>query len=317
MGRTPTLATETPLAPDAGDTLVVPAAAAWAASADISARSTLATILGDTVVPLGGEFWLSELFRLTEPFGFSDRLVRTSMSRLATEGWVETRRQGRRSRYSLSDYARQESLAAEKRIYRRSASPATEPGAQWLLVFSVDPQLATHLRWRGFAETSPGVLGRPETQPSDAEEVFRELGMEEPPMAVAQFVDATKLSSSTHFRATSGLEVVEAKYADFVDRYGALAAEASMSGPEAFAFRTMLVHDLRRCRLAQPDIPTAALPQDWIGNRAHALAADRYHQLSPTAWSWVAEVTGNGDGSRVDEHRFDEPQSALNPMEQP
>ena len=69
---------------------------------DISARSVLVTVLGDSVLPVTKTVWLSSLFELARPFGFSERLVRTSMFRLAAEGWVSNERVGRRSRYSLT-----------------------------------------------------------------------------------------------------------------------------------------------------------------------------------------------------------------------
>ena len=135
----------------------------WAQEPDISARSTLVTILGDTVAPLGGTVWLSHLIALTEPFGFSDRLVRTSLFRLAAEGWVSNERVGRQSRYSLTDYGRRETEAAEQRIYRR---PSGHWDGWWTLVFlapdGADSDAATrHLRWRGFARLADGVQARP------------------------------------------------------------------------------------------------------------------------------------------------------------
>jgi len=39
---------------------------------------------------------------LVRPFGISDRLVRTSVFRLAEEGWLDAQRDGRRSRYTLN-----------------------------------------------------------------------------------------------------------------------------------------------------------------------------------------------------------------------
>lgn len=82
-------------------------AKAWGRAGDISARSALVTILGDTIAPLGGAAWLADVITLAEPFGFSERLIRTSMFRLAAEGWVVSERHGRRSRYGLTDHGRE------------------------------------------------------------------------------------------------------------------------------------------------------------------------------------------------------------------
>ena len=130
----------------------------WGQLADTSARSVLVTILGDSVAPLGGEVWLADLFTLTQPFGFNQRLVRTSMYRLVNENWVVSERVGRQSRYRLTHYAALETADADRRIYQRSSLPWNEV---WSLVFTDSPlsgdgesvrRLAQHLRWHGLPE---------------------------------------------------------------------------------------------------------------------------------------------------------------------
>ena len=91
------------------------------AEPDISARSVLVTVLGDSVLPVTKTLWLSSLFELAEPFGFSERLVRTSMFRLAAEGWMSNERIGRRSRYSMTLLAVRESEDADRRIYSKES----------------------------------------------------------------------------------------------------------------------------------------------------------------------------------------------------
>jgi len=50
------------------------------------ARSLLVTVWGDTLAPHGGDVWLSTLIQLLAPFGVNERLVRTSVFRLARTG---------------------------------------------------------------------------------------------------------------------------------------------------------------------------------------------------------------------------------------
>lgn len=54
--------------------------------------SLLVTILGDAIAPRGGTVALASLIRLAAPFGLTERLVRTSIGRLAKEHWVEFER---------------------------------------------------------------------------------------------------------------------------------------------------------------------------------------------------------------------------------
>src|SRR2546429_9997001 len=61
--------------------------------------SLLITVFGDSIAPRGGAVTLGSLIRLAAPFGLTERLVRTSVARLARQGWLAGKRSGRRSEY--------------------------------------------------------------------------------------------------------------------------------------------------------------------------------------------------------------------------
>ena len=84
-------------------------------------KSLVMTIFGDSVVPHGGMVWLGSLIEMLAPFGVNDRLLRTSVFRLAQEGWLGSQRDGRRSNYAIMPDA-QRRLA---RAYRSVYSPLT------------------------------------------------------------------------------------------------------------------------------------------------------------------------------------------------
>lgn len=271
-------------------------ALAWGRESDISARSAIVTILGDTVAPLGGTLWLSDLIALAEPFGFSERLVRTSMFRLAAEGWVENERVGRRSRYALTPYGLDEIATAEERIYRRRGRSWD---GQWTLVFLPDDadgaeELSRHLRWRGFAQMADGVQARPNDDVAATRRLFERLQLDiHPPMAAARFDGSAPVAASAPFRSDSGLADAEDGYRRFVNRYRWTvdAGLDRLPPADAFALRTMLVHDLRRARLRDPELPPALLPDDWVGHRAVELAGSVYRTVSDDAWSFVTDLT--------------------------
>src|SRR5271170_2974994 len=79
--------------------------------------SLLVTIFGDAIAPRGGAVTLGSLIRLAAPFGLAERLVRTSVARLAREGWLATRRSGRRSEYRLTRAGAARFAEATDRIY--------------------------------------------------------------------------------------------------------------------------------------------------------------------------------------------------------
>lgn len=289
---TTSTATSTPTNPR-----VAALADTWRERDEISARSVLVTILGDTVAPLGGVIWLADLIGLASSFGYNDRLVRTSMFRLAADGWVTNERVGRRSRYSLTEFGQAEIADATSRIYRRSALPWD---GQWTLVFLAagssngEHELARHLRWHGYAQIAHNVHAKPNADADGARTLLERLALQPQPMVATASFDATGPAGASTFRADSGLARAEAAYREFVDRYEW--TESLTTGDlvpqDAFLLRTMIVHDLRRSRLADPELPADLLPADWIGARAMAMAGAAYQAIDDAAWRWVEAVTG-------------------------
>jgi len=262
--------------------------------ADISARSVLVTIFGDSVVPTGGEVWLGDLIGLVEPFGFSDRLVRTSMFRLTAEGWFDIERVGRRSRYRLTPAATDEFAAAEARIYHR---PRPSWDGMWTLVF-LDAELPREqrepferaMRTLGYVRLATGVLGAPRADdPAVAPRVARRVGLAGPlPVAAARFPDLASLVSAGWPGERLESARVAARYHDVVARYAWTRDldAASLGDSDAFLARTMLVHELRRARLDDPDLPAELCGPGWPADAVMELAADAYRVLSPGAWRW-------------------------------
>ena len=89
------------------------------------------TILGDAIAPRGGVIALGSLIELARPFGITDRLVRTSIGRLANEQWVSSQRSGRVSFYSLTNHGRARFAEATQRIY---GAPPADWNGEWTLV---------------------------------------------------------------------------------------------------------------------------------------------------------------------------------------
>src|SRR5262249_6541499 len=130
----------------------------------IRGGSLLITIFGDSIAPRGGAVTLGSLIGLAHPFGLAERLVRTSVARLASDGWLISRRDGRRSGYRLSPTGLDRFAEATARIY--GEIPSTW-GKQWTLLI-LPPgtsgrrqSIRDELRWLGFGEVSAGVFAHP------------------------------------------------------------------------------------------------------------------------------------------------------------
>ena len=115
---------------------------------------------------------LASLIELARPFGLTERLVRTSIGRLANERWVSSERSGRSSFYSLTPYGKARFAEATQRIY--GAPPQSWDG-QWTLVIvpaSLKKQRDTlrgELTWLGFGQITAGVF----VHPTHTEETIR------------------------------------------------------------------------------------------------------------------------------------------------
>lgn len=279
-------------------TLDVPARVqAWRAAPHISARSVLVTILGDAVLPVARSVWLSQLFRLAEPFGFNTRLVRTSLFRLVEEGWVGSERVGRRSRYLLTPLAEREFADAAARIYR-DQRPAL--GGDWTLVLfdgtRLSPRerdrLARHLGWHGFVPFERGVLASPicstETARHVLDAAFPEI---RPAVARAEFGDIADLVRDEFFSAAFAFDGIGEAYRSYVDSYREFRGACEGLRPvDAYCTRTMLIHDLRRITLRTPPVPRELLPTPWPGDDAYALAGALYPSLCAASAAQLEDV---------------------------
>src|SRR4029077_10247985 len=149
----------------------------WRAQRPLRAGSLLITIFGDAIAPRGGAVTLGSLIRLATPFGLTERLVRTSVARLAREGWLSTARHGRRSEYRLSPQGSARFAEATQRIY---GPPHPPWDGRWTLVLLParkrrPKQVRETLRWLGFGQLSPNVFAHPGATAEQSREWLRSL----------------------------------------------------------------------------------------------------------------------------------------------
>src|SRR3974390_13897 len=68
--------------------------------------SIVITVFGDAIVPRGGSVWLGTLLEFFKTLDIDSGVVRTAMSRLAADGWLEREKVGRNSFYRLGGRGR-------------------------------------------------------------------------------------------------------------------------------------------------------------------------------------------------------------------
>ncbi len=269
----------------------------WVAEPKNTARSVLATIFGDSIAPVGGSIWLGQLFTLTNVFGFSPRLVRTSLYRLTGEGWCLNERVGRQSRYYLTELATRETDQAEQRIYH---APDPLWSGEWVAAFIRSPSLpddvaqrvAQRLGWQGFLPLRNDMLVSPTATMEQTQDVCNRASPDHRvPLATMTFPELEQLVADDFFAEALSIEHRGKAYDEFVALYESIDAKKATNDPEsAFGIRTMLVHDLRRIRLSGPDLPTQLLPDEWPGLRAFEVARSLYPVLSKAVNPWLSSV---------------------------
>jgi phenylacetic acid degradation operon negative regulatory protein len=276
----------------------------------LRAKSLVMTIFGDSIAPHGGTVWLGSLIELLAPLGVNDRLVRTSIFRLAEEGWLESERSGRRSSYAITADA----LKQFGKAYRRVYAPL-EPvwDGYWILLFApssdVAPSKRSPLRkellWEGFGMLSPGVYASPVVEESVVHEMLQRFGLQDQLFVVkAKDLPGTGGKSlSAAVEEAWPLKEVREGYKRFITQFAPLAhslAGRDVAPEQAFVIRTLLIHEFRRVQLHDPKLPAELLPSAWPGKEAYALCSEIYRRTYAAAEEYLLAALRREDDSAAE-----------------
>ena len=248
----------------------------------------MVTVFGDAVVPRGGSVWLGTLLEVFAGMGIGAGVVRTAMSRLAADGWVERTRIGRNSFYRLTGLGDAASAAAAGRIYGGPA-PGWDGRFHLLLAGSAAERDGARdaLQRSGFGAAAPGVWIAPSHAPipPEAAGLLRMTSTMHPD-------DARELAARAWpLRGTADA------YRRFLGTVAALQHGLADTGDlDALVARTLLIHGYRRIVLRDPCLPLALLPDDWPGTAARRLCADVYRALLPASERWLDRYGRSQDG---------------------
>ena len=277
----------------------------------VQAPSLILSLFGDAIAPHGSRAWLGSIIRLLEPLGLSERLVRTSVFRLAQAGWVASESVGRRSDYALTPSGQRRVDEAARHIY---ASWAPLWDRRWrliLVVGQIEPKLRDQLRqalfWQGFGLLGQDCFVHPSADLSSAFDALLAEGLGD---ALGQIVpilgaDAQLGGSASNADLVArawNLEHLSRAYEQFVATYmPSLAAlrrdrHAELDPEDAFLLRLLLIHDYRRLLLRDPQLPDVLLPVDWPGQQARVLCKDLYRRLVVPSERHLAQWLRTADG---------------------
>ncbi|MBV1925709.1 MAG: GntR family transcriptional regulator [Rhodobacteraceae bacterium] len=222
--------------------------------------SLVITAFGDLVQYRGGEISTARLRQLLGRVGVEPGTLRTALSRLRRDGWVESERKGRTSIYRLSVKGLERFAPATTRIY---AQPRTEPVSNWAIDLDLNALGTTGVT------ISPADEAQSDETP-DAD--FRVVG------------NITNLSA--RYRASLLSASHRSSLAALVSDLDALAGD--FSDPlDAAAARLLLIHRWRRIVLRFPELAPELMPDDSPLRHPRGAVASAYKRITPATEGWL------------------------------
>lgn len=253
--------------------------------------SIVITLFGDAIVPRGGSVWLGTLLEFFKTLDIDSGVVRTAMSRLAADGWLERKKVGRNSFYRLDEKGRHTFDTATRHIYDAPASDWTGR-FELLLIGNGEDRDASReaLRNAGFGSPLPGVWVAPSGVPVP----------EEAAAAIRLEVSAEDDSGRRLLSASWPLERTADAYLKFMKTFeplrGWIGRKGRLSDVDAFTARILLIHHYRRVVLRDPLLPTTLLPRDWPGGAARQLCGEIYRGLLSASEQWLDRNATDEEG---------------------
>jgi phenylacetic acid degradation operon negative regulatory protein len=267
-------------------------------------KSLIVTLLGDALSRRSSGAWLSEFIVISAPFGLNERLVRTSIFRLAEEGWLEAVRHGRRSYYTITRIGLSRISHADRRIYE---PPQKNWDGKWTLVISLRGggetpnrmELRKELEWEGYGQLASGIHVHPATNREGLEELVQRFGMQDA-VVIMESRDIGELSRYGLAQTVNTcwpLAEISARYEHFLNAFTPLQkwleGGASVTDDQAFMIRTFLIHTYRRASLHDPQLPLPMLPENWAGIRAFNCCRDIYAHVHRPSERYLRKALGN------------------------
>lgn len=257
------------------------------------ARSALFDVYGDHLNTRGNRAPVAALVRLLAPIGIAAPAVRTAISRMVLQGWLEPVALPEGRGYQATPRAIARLDEAGQRIYRTRENPWD---GVWHLVLlermhsrAQRNRVRAGLSFLGYAELGDTVWVSPWAHPGLDELLEREeVG--------ASRARASDFDPPGRPLACWDLEAIGKAYAAWLAApvVGAEPMDDELRGSDAeradrddFARRFLLVHEWRKFLFQDPGLPDELLPEDWPGREATAHFTTEAARLKPGADRFV------------------------------
>ncbi len=280
------------------------------------------TLYGDYIRHYGNEIWIGSLIKLLKEFGHNDQSVRAAISRMNKQGWVQSRKEGNKSYYFLTDLGVKRIDEAARRIFK--LQPSSWDGSWRMLLYTI-PEEKRHIRdelrkelvWSGFGSSSASLWMSPNHLEEQVEVLIKKYDIKEHiHFFVADYKGPHKNTALVN--ECWDLKDISDKYRSFIKNYSekfvidrSKIEKGKMTDGECFVERAKLVHEYRKFLFVDPGLPPELLPDEWPGEHAAMLFSDYYRTLAEPSSRFFEEVFKEGNELKKKDDRYDALQHPL------
>lgn len=274
----------------------------------LSTQFLIFVLLGDLIVPRGGQVWTASLLRLLNLLGVSEQAARSTLSRMVKKGWLKSRRDGRHSIHFLTAKGRRLLDEGGHRIFEPRRQDWDQ---QWHLVVYSLPEskrklrndLRKRLTFLGFGRLEHGTWISPNDRRAEVEAMLDDLNAR----PYVQFFAGLQLAIGDRQRIIQrcwDLRTLQRQYARFIERWSPeleqcqqAATSGGLTAEQCFVKRFWIMREYSAFPRRDPNLPPALLPEGWPGDRA-VRVFNEYRSLVNEPASRFVEATLRGPNGR-------------------
>jgi phenylacetic acid degradation operon negative regulatory protein len=262
----------------------------------VNARSALFDVYGDHLRSRGGVAPVACLVTMMAPLGVSAPAVRTAISRMVKQGWLQPVKLTEGAGYGLSPRAERRLAEAASRIYR--TRPPEWDGRWHLVVIDKVPERTARQRLRSAMAFLGYALLRDDTWISPRPSSELDALLEAEGVRGRRFFAVHDGADAELTSAAWDVDGLDRSYGRWLEDAAALVGTVGTEPAErdAFVARSRLVHEWRKFLFRDPGLPRQLLPVDWTGEAAAEFFDQQASRLLPAAGRYVDQcLRANGE----------------------
>ena len=242
----------------------------------VKPRSLVFDLLGE-VRHHGGEIRLRALVAMAEELGVAGQTIRVVAGRLRDEGWLDVRREGRESIYTLTPKLLRTLDVGERRLFGSEVRPWD---GRWSMVIYTVPehdrrtrdQLRKKLAWLGFGPLAPATWICPHDRLEQAATDCADLPGAR--LDLLRILSSGLASDRALAERCWDLAPLNRDYEQFIRAESPNLAryqQGHLDGTTAQAHRITLLNTYRAFPFRDPELPPELQPVGWVGDQARDL----------------------------------------------